>query len=224
MVLFPKYPLCEPHRVIYKGYVEEGEGQYPIRKTEDWVENLGGFDSKLYYAAKHGFAYSAAFAYVDIRAISQIKDRKAQIARFAFYTVPFTLGATGWMGGVELGKSFFGRDSLLAWCMGAVLPGGIWGLWRRCPYKGAKGMAFFSAIGTAYQHSTNMNYVNTFLYPNLDNPNIPRSWNPFYKDWSAWNLGLKGTDKEWSHVAETIGPGNLNNPDPGPSWKKWEDK
>ena len=74
MVLFPKYPLCEPHRVIYKGYVEEGEGQYPIRKTEDWVENLGGFDSKLYYAAKHGFAYSAAFAYVDIRWVVSVSS------------------------------------------------------------------------------------------------------------------------------------------------------
>ena len=40
-------------------------------------------------------------------------------------------GAVSWMGGVELGKSFLGKDSLMAWAAGAVIPGGIFGIWRR---------------------------------------------------------------------------------------------
>ena len=156
----------------------------------------------------------------NFRHISQIKDRKAQIARFAFYTIPFTLGATGWMGGVELGKSFFGRDSLAAWGLGAVIPGGVFGIWRRCPYKGLRSGLFFAAVGIAYQHSTNMNYTNTFLFANTDNPNLPRPSNVFTKDFSFWNLSDKGTDREWSSLPEELG---LQARDPGPSWKKWED-
>ena len=67
MVFTPKYPFAEPHRVIYRGYVETGEGQYPIKKTVDWVEQLGSFEQKLGYAAKISFGFSAAFAISDIR-------------------------------------------------------------------------------------------------------------------------------------------------------------
>ena len=69
MVFTPKYPLLQTHRTIYKGFVEEGEGQHPIRKTVDWVEELGGFEDKLKYAAKHSFLLSAGFAIVDIRSV-----------------------------------------------------------------------------------------------------------------------------------------------------------
>ena len=157
------------------------------------------------------------------------------MARFAFYTVPITLGAVGWMGGVELGKSFMGKvmimtvmmmmmmikDSLLAWAGGAVIPGGIFGIWRRALHKGVVSSAVFAAIGMAYQHSTNNNFTNTFLFHNLDNPNTPHPWNPFTRDYSAWNISQQGTDKEWSHISESFG---INAKDPGPSWKKWEDE
>ena len=67
MVFMQKTPIAEPHRVIYKGFVETGDGQHPIRKTRDWVEELGGFEDKLKYAAINSFALSAGFAIVDIR-------------------------------------------------------------------------------------------------------------------------------------------------------------
>ena len=151
--------------------------------------------------------------------MTKLTERNAQLARFAFYTVPLTLGGVGWMGGVELGKSFFGKDSLLAWAGGAVVPGGIYGIWRRRLAGGCTSTAFFAAIGMAYQHSTNMNYSNTFLFHNLDNPNVINPWNPFTRDYSAWNITQQGTDKEWSHISE-----KLQVKDPGPSWKKWEDE
>ena len=40
MPFMPKKPWVQQAgcRDIYKGYIEEGEGQYPIAKTKDWVE------------------------------------------------------------------------------------------------------------------------------------------------------------------------------------------
>ena len=67
MVLTPKYPFVAPHRQIYKAYVEEGEGQFPIAKTKDWVEDLGSFQDKLFFAGKHGFVLSTMTALIDIR-------------------------------------------------------------------------------------------------------------------------------------------------------------
>ena len=80
---------------IYKGFVEEGPGQFPIKKTEDWVEDLGPFSSKMMYAAKKGFLVSTAFALADISMISKISERRAQIARFVYFTVPVTSMAAG---------------------------------------------------------------------------------------------------------------------------------
>ena len=124
------------------------------------------------------------------------------------------------MGGVELGKSFFGRDSLAAWVTGAIIPGGVFGIWRRCPYKGLRSTIFFALVGLAYQHSTNMNYENTFFMPNTDNPNLPRASNVYSKDFSFWDVSTKGTKNEWSDLPERMG---WQAADPGPSWKKWED-
>ena len=66
-MLYPKYPPVDAHRLIYKGYVEEGPGQYPIAKTKDWVEDIGTMQEKIGWAAWRGFLFSSAFALVDIR-------------------------------------------------------------------------------------------------------------------------------------------------------------
>ena len=124
------------------------------------------------------------------------------------------------MGGVELGKSFLGRDNEKAWVVGAVIPGGVMGIWRRCPYKGMRTGLALAAWGVAYQYSTNNNLVNTFLVPNTDNPNIPYVWDPFNRDTHLWDVSRQGTDKEWSQIPQNMG---VHPKDPGPSWKKWEE-
>ena len=53
------------------------------------------------------------------------------------------------MGGVELGKIWLGRKDERAWIIGSVMPAGIFGIWRRCPYKGLRTALFLSAIGWA---------------------------------------------------------------------------
>merc|ERR1719367_514791 len=115
-MLWPKYPVAQPPRIIYKGYVEEGEGQYPIPKTRDWVEDLGGFQDKLWFAFKNSLAFSTFIAICDIRYVQKLKDRRAQIARYAFFTVPIVAGSVGFMGAVELGKLLLGsRKDERAW-------------------------------------------------------------------------------------------------------------
>ena len=133
--------------------------------------------------------------------------------------MPLTLGAVSWIGGVELGKIWLGRKDERAWLVGSVMPAGIFGIWRRCPYKGLRTAVFLSAIGWAYQYSTNNNYVNTFVYPNTDNPNLPHTKDLFTKDYSLWNVEDKGTEKEYSTIAVDIGAYPKA---PEPSWKKWE--
>merc|ERR1712183_430624 len=98
----------------------------------------------------------------------KITERKAQLARFAFFTVPVT---------------------------GMIM----------------------AALGVAYQYSTNNNLTNSLFMPNTDNPNLPSPFNPFNRDFSFFNF--KG--KEYSTVHTDTG---MYFPDPGPSWKKWEDQ
>ena len=51
--------------------------------------------------------------------------------RFAYFTIPLTSVAAGWMGGVEIGKLALGRDSEVAHLAGATVPGGIVGIWTK---------------------------------------------------------------------------------------------
>merc|ERR1712037_914442 len=97
---------------------------------------------------------------------------KAQLARFAYFTIPITTMAAGWMGGIELGKIALGRDSQEAWLAGSIVPGGIMGIWTRNVYGGMRTSLFLGAFGYMYQWSTNNNLTNT-ITPNYDNPNMP---------------------------------------------------
>merc|ERR1712024_365628 len=75
-------------------------------------------------------------------------------------------------GGIELGKIALGRDSKEAWLAGAIVPGGVMGIWTRNVYGGMRTSLFLGAFGYMYQWSTNNNLTNT-ITPNYDNPNLP---------------------------------------------------
>ena len=81
---FPQTP-CLPeigNRVIYRAWQEEGEGQFPIAKTKDWVEeDFGSLSERMAWATKWGFKGSAFVALCDIFLVKQITERKAQLAR-----------------------------------------------------------------------------------------------------------------------------------------------
>merc|ERR1712032_1378885 len=79
--------------------------------------------------------------------------------------------AAGWMGGIEVGKIVLGRDSQEAWLAGAIVPGGIMGIWTRNLYGGMRTSIFLGALGWIYQYSTNNNLSNT-ITPHYDNPNM----------------------------------------------------
>ena len=78
------------------------------------------------------------------------------------------------MAGVEFSKIMVGRKNENAWLLGAVVPGGITGIWRRNLYMGMRTSIFFGIFGYVYQYSTNNNLTNSLLpYAHGDNPNIP---------------------------------------------------
>ena len=84
-----------------------------------------------------------------------MRTEQLKYSRFAYFTIPLTTMAAGWMGGVELSKISLGRfvfrievfklfkprsgssppsfdrDCKEAWLTGAIVPGGIMGIWTR---------------------------------------------------------------------------------------------
>merc|ERR1712032_1611868 len=59
--------------------------------------------------------------------------------------------AAGWMGGIEVGKIVLGRDSQEAWLAGAIVPGGIMGIWTRNLYGGMRTSIFLGEDWTSPQ-------------------------------------------------------------------------
>ena len=80
------------------------------------------------------------------------------------------------MGGVELGKIWLGRKDERAWVVGSIMPAGIFSIWRRCPYKGLRTALLLSAVGWAYQYSTNNNYADLEDYYDQ----LPNSLQSYY--------------------------------------------
>merc|ERR1712130_985819 len=145
-------------------------------------EDFNGLSERMTWATKWGFKGSAFVALVDIYAVKQITERKAQLARFAYFTVPLTTMAAGWMGGIELGKIALGRDSKEAWLAGAIVPGGIMGIWTRNVYGGLRTGLVLGALGWIYQYSTN------------NNPNIPTGRFNYNQAFFWPTKGENGTD------------------------------
>jgi len=220
-MLWPKTPYISQlgDREIYKGWCEDTSipGQHKILKTKDWVEkDLNGLSERMSYGGLLGFKAGFFLSMVDIFLIKQIKERKAQIARCAFFTVPITTMGAGWMGGVEFAKICFGRDNEFAWFAGAGVPGGIMGIWTKNLWGGVRTSLALGVWGAAYQYSVNNNLMAS-MFPNFDNPNIPHTFKLFNRERSMFY----GTPQEGSTLHEDLG---LYPKDPGPSWKKWEDE
>merc|ERR1740128_26038 len=176
----------------------------------------------MMWAGNYGFRLSAGWSVIDIWAISRITDRKAQLARFAYFTIPLTTMAMGWMGGVELAKLTVGRKEEQAWMMGAIVPGGIMGIWTRNLWGGVRTAGFLGVMGAAYQWATNNNYTNSIL-PNMDNPNRPHPLQWISRQQTLWSID-KGSPGDGAREIPLIFPKKFIVTDPGPSWKKWEDE
>merc|ERR1711935_413283 len=141
------------------------------------------------------------------------------MGRLAYFTIPLTGMAAGWMAGVELGKIALGRKSEEAWVAAAIIPGGIKGLWVRCMYSGMRTSIGMALLGVAYQYSSNNNLTNTFNPFTTDNinPNT-HDLNNQVKDVSLWwpYRTPRGNDKFYVNYGLSV-------PDPGPTYAKFEE-
>lgn len=213
MVLLPKDPIYKPPYQIYRGNDPEFR-QYPILKTADYIEDLGPLSSKLGFAFKSGLKLGLFWSAYDIIMIMNIKERKAQIARCAYFTVPMVSASVGWMGGLEIAKKMLGRDRYLeAHVLGAAVPAAVWSIWRRNSLSFISSWLVFSLIGTTYQYGVDHNmYMSVWGYSH-HNPNEPQ--------------GI--FDQNQSMVGEVTRREFWRTPwlkqlDGGASWKKWEEK
>lgn len=216
-MFWPKAPLIDRPIVIYKGFVETGPGQFPIKKNVDWVEELGPVQAKMKYATKWGFLFGNVIAATDILVMHQIKERQAQIARYAFYTIPITSMFAGWMGGIEISKMLLGSDKYVeAHVMGSLLPGAIFAFWRSTGFPGfLRASLPWAYVGFMYAYAQKHDlYWSIWDGQKKDNPNIPTGF--LARDWSTFGMVNKseyGKTQFWWYPK-----------DEGPSWKKWDDE
>jgi len=213
MILLPKEPIARPPYIIYRGNDPESR-QFPLLKTEDFIDNMGPLSTKLGYALKQGLKIGLLYSLFDVTMVMRIQERKAQIARTAYFTVPIVSATVGWMGALEIAKKVLGKDRYMeAQAVAATVPAAVWTIWKRNPLSICISWAIFASIGTMYQASVEYN-MNISLYPNSHyNPNEPQG---FY-DQNRTYFGEVGRPSFWHLPVHT-------NLDQGPSWKKWEEK
>eukprot|EP00088_Acartia_fossae_P042060 TRINITY_DN44041_c0_g1_i1.p1 TRINITY_DN44041_c0_g1~~TRINITY_DN44041_c0_g1_i1.p1 ORF type:complete len:220 (+),score=44.91 TRINITY_DN44041_c0_g1_i1:37-696(+) len=219
MVLFvPKNePLIRPFYKIYRGDDAELQEQ-PVKKTVDFFDSLGSFEARMTKAVKYGLGIGLAFSIYDIKAVSMITDRRIQIARAAFFTIPAVAAATSWMAVLEISKKYVSKDKQQrAYFMAAAAPAAVYCVWRKRLASFPKVFAGPALIGAAYRKSVDDN-----LFFGWDqswqNPNDP-------KDFYRKRMSIFGEAKtpEFLRFSDHR-PGLWSVKDPGPAYAKFEDK
>ena len=139
---------------------DQGLGWRGLRQPQ-WEDGLGnqvGFQgfrlcgSLWYLPGEADHREEGTTCQVQNRSLScGMWTEQLKYSRFAYFTIPLTTMAAGWMGGVELSKislgrfevfkffnrrswwspPSFARDCKEAWLTGAIVPGGIMGIWTR---------------------------------------------------------------------------------------------
>jgi len=219
MVLLPKEPILLPPMRIYRGKDPELI-EHPIKKTEDFLEKMDGFGDRLFWAFKKSAITGLFWSALDIRGITKITDRRMQIARTAFFTIPAVSAAIGYIALLEIAKKSYARGNrALAYATAAAVPAGVACVWRKRLTPFLKVFLPLGAAGALYGTAVDKDMY--FGYgPAWMNPNDPRDH--FHKSWSLFGesrrpeiltnpFGIKG-----SFWATGV--------DPGPTYAKFEKK
>lgn len=190
--------------------------EFPIKKTEDFFESLGGFGDRLKWAALYGTWAGLTWSVFDIKSLSKITDRRIQIARAAFFTVPALSAAVGWMSMLEIGKKVFNREQQQrAYILAATVPAAVFCVWRKNVYSFPKIMAPFAITGAMYRHSVDDNLYFGFgkTYQNPNNP----------LDFTHKSFSILGEAKRFEFWRQADHRPSIMCPtDPGPTYAKFE--
>jgi hypothetical protein len=195
---------------IYRGDDPE-ISDFPIPKTVDALDEMDGFTSRLKFGARMGFLGGATLALLDIGYYTKLRDRRAQLLRFAWYTAPAILATTGYIAALEISKKTV-ETRKGAYVLAAAVPAGVAATWRRDVSWFPKTFVGVAAAGFVY---VSLLEDNSWIQFSNRNPNNPD--------------GIENKSiafMNWPHK-EHIGPnqesfGNFVPRDPGPTYTKWE--
>jgi len=190
--------------------------EFPIQKTEDFFDSMGGFGERLKWAATYGGWLGVTWSVFDIKALAKITDRRMQIARLAFFTVPALAASVGWMAALEIGKKVVDKEEQQrAYVMAAAAPAAVFCVWRKRMWSFPKVFAPIAIAGAMYGHSVKNN-----LYFGMgkayQNPNDPHSQR--HKNYS-----LIGEARRFEFLRQADhSPSVMCPKDPGPTYAKFE--
>jgi len=186
MVVFQKGKIVDTPYQIYRGDDPELQ-EIPVPRTVDYFDSLPSFEARMKNAFKFGFFVGSITGVSDIAYHTKIRDRRAQLIRFAYFTVPIVAGTTGFVGGLEITKKYT-NNRYAAYAAACAVPAGVyatfWRQWTRFP----KAFTLFAGFAMTYNYMVEENFY-TGLYGG--NPNDPRGF--LHKDTSIFR---------WPHRVE----------------------
>jgi len=216
MVLMPKEPGLYPPMRIYRG-TDPTRRELPIQKTEDAFEKMDGFGGRMKWALKQGLIGGLAWSVADIYMFSRLTDRRVQIARTAYFTLPAVTAACGWMALLEISKRMLGREHYqTAYVSAAVAPASVFSVWRKRPQAFPKVFAVAAIVGFIYQKSVDEDLI-WGGSATWQNPNDP------YGFWErSWSLFGEARRPEFRPDGRIAMYKQMS--DPGPTYAKFEEK
>jgi len=211
----PKYQQYYPPKHIYKGN-DPDQIEFPIKKSEDVFDNMGSFENRMKWAAKWGLVAGLSWSAIDVKFLVKITDRRMQIARTVFFTVPAFAAATGWMAMREIGTKSFGReDKRLAYFGAAALPASVFCIWRKRLGSFPKIFLPLALFGLAYRAAVDNNMY--FGYGAIfENPN-----DPLHRMHRSSSIMGEAERPDFFRMKFARGSPFLGK-DEGPSYAKWE--
>jgi len=210
MVLFQKGRLVDTPYNIYRGDDPELQ-DIPEPPTEDYFDQMPNFEERMKKGLKVGFSTGILASVYDIAYHTKLRDRRAQLIRAAYFTVPIVAATSGFVGGLEITKKYF-DNRYAAYISACAVPAGVyatfWRNWTRFP----KAFTLFGCFAATYNYMVEENFYTGHL---ASNPNDPHG--KLYQDKSLFR---------WPHKVQFARPreameDNLMGHDPGHYYKRF---
>jgi len=214
--LTPKIPMAYPPYRIYRGNDPELIRE-SIKKSENFFDKMGSIEAKLGWAFSRSLVYGLIYSLMDIKTLSRITERKAQISRTIFFTAPAVCATVGWVAGMEVLNKVLGpQKKQQAYAFAAVVPAGVYCTWRRRVAAFPRAFIPIALIGWLYQKSIDENMYFGFGSA-WENPNDPKGQD--YRNNSLFNEAIRYEGLRTMKLR-----GLCQGVDPGPTYAKFEEK
>merc|ERR1711915_961687 len=183
---------------------------------ENFLEKKGSLTNKLQWAFKTSLSWGLIWSIYDINTLTRLTNRRQQILRGIFFTVPAVAAGTGYVAAVEILSKMLGpQNKRTAWAMAGLVPAGVYSVWRRRFNAFPIQVIGFGMLGYLYQMSVeeNLYFGNERAWAN---PN-----DPFTSEHR--NKTIFGEMRKYEVLRPDLSDTLLRTvPDPGPSYAKFE--